>query len=260
MKEKFIPGIYNYCDRWCERCTFTSRCRNYESTSQLKPEQLDMNNKAFWDHLSSNFDNAIKLLHKAAKKHGIDIKKPMTKEEEQAYEERESALRKATKQHLLSKLCGEYRKVVLPFFKNEINSELVDKTKELVNHLHMGINTEENVVYAMANLGDCGEIIQWYVFFIDAKLQRALHGKTEGEYWELDNGYPKDSDGSAKIAVIAMERSAEAWTRMFELLPACEDAALKALSLLTQIKRKTLEEFPECMKFQRPGFDGETTN
>jgi hypothetical protein len=23
---KFIPGIYNYCDRWCERCRFTSRC------------------------------------------------------------------------------------------------------------------------------------------------------------------------------------------------------------------------------------------
>ena len=24
-----IPGIYNYCDRWCERCAFTSRCSNY---------------------------------------------------------------------------------------------------------------------------------------------------------------------------------------------------------------------------------------
>jgi hypothetical protein len=25
-----IPGIYNYCDRWCERCQLTSRCLNYE--------------------------------------------------------------------------------------------------------------------------------------------------------------------------------------------------------------------------------------
>jgi len=24
-----IPGIYNYCDRWCERCTFTSRCLTF---------------------------------------------------------------------------------------------------------------------------------------------------------------------------------------------------------------------------------------
>ena len=255
MKDKFIPGIYNYCDRWCERCTFPSRCRNYENTSQLKPEQLDMNNKAFWDNLSSNFDKALKLLQKAAKKHGIDINKSMSKEEEQAYEERESFLRKAAKQHPLSKLCTGYRKAVLPFFKNEVSSELVDKTRELVSHLHMGIQTEEEVAHTMANLGDCEEVIRWYVFFIDAKLQRALHGKIEGEDWELDNGYPKDSDGSAKIAVIAVEKSMAAWTRMYELLPSCEDAALQALSLLIQIKRKALEEFPECMAFKRPGFD-----
>lgn len=255
MKDKFIPGIYNYCDRWCERCAFTSRCRNYENTSQLKPEQLDMNNKAFWNNLSSNFDKALKLLQKAAKKHGIDINKPMSPEEEQAYEERESVLRKATKQHPLSNLCAGYRKVVLPFFKDELSSELVDKTRELVSHLHMGIHTEEGVAHTMAGLGDCEAIIRWYVFFIDAKLQRALHGKIEGEGWELDNGYPKDSDGSAKIAVIAVEKSMAAWTRMYELLPSCEDAALKALSLLTQIKRKALEEFPACMAFKRPGFD-----
>ena len=24
-----ISGIYNYCDRWCERCPFTSRCLVY---------------------------------------------------------------------------------------------------------------------------------------------------------------------------------------------------------------------------------------
>ena len=23
---RFIEGIYNYCDRWCERCAFTERC------------------------------------------------------------------------------------------------------------------------------------------------------------------------------------------------------------------------------------------
>jgi hypothetical protein len=24
-----ISGIYNYCDRWCERCPFTLRCATY---------------------------------------------------------------------------------------------------------------------------------------------------------------------------------------------------------------------------------------
>lgn len=26
---RFIPGIYNYCDRWCERCPLSNRCLTY---------------------------------------------------------------------------------------------------------------------------------------------------------------------------------------------------------------------------------------
>src|SRR4051812_22950178 len=50
----FIPGIYNYCDRWCERCAFTHRCRVY-STQQEFEEQISEDrtehNQAFWDQL-----------------------------------------------------------------------------------------------------------------------------------------------------------------------------------------------------------------
>jgi hypothetical protein len=260
VKQKFIPGIYNYCDRWCERCSFTTRCRNYESTSKLSPEPPDINNKAFWDSISANFQKAIKLLHKAAKKHGIDPDKAMTKDEEQVYEQRKTFLDTETKKHPLIKLCKRYEQTVMPYFKNEISNELVEKTRELVSGLHMGIKSEEDVVHTMAGLGDCEEIIRWYLFFIDAKLQRALHGKlparsgTEGEDDE-DDGYPKDRDGSAKVAIIAIERSMMAWSRLYELLPVSEDTALNALSILSQLKQKAIEEFPKAMEFKRPGFD-----
>jgi hypothetical protein len=252
MKEKFIPGIYNYCDRWCERCTFTSRCRNYESTSKLSPEQLDIDNKAFWDTLSSNFKDAIGLLYKAAEEQGIDLN-AISAEEEKEYEERRSLLRTAAKQHPLSMLCKQYQKITRPFVKK--SEGFVDKTNELVNHLHLGIKSPEDVVYTVRDIADCFDIIQWYLFFMDAKLQRALHGKMEDEDWTTKNDYPKDSDGSAKIALIAIERSMKAWTRLYSLLPLSEDTALKSLALLEQLKRKTIEEFPEAMQFKRPGFD-----
>lgn len=254
MNKKYIDGIYNYCDRWCERCTFTSRCRNYKSTSKLTQEQLDINNKAFWKNISSNFEKAIRLLHKMAEEKGIDLNN-IPEEETKEYEKKQSLIEKATKDHELTRLCKQYEKITMPFFENEISQELVDKTRELVSHLHIGMKTEEDVVYTMAGLGDCEEIIQWYLFFIDAKLQRALHGKIEGESWEEENGYQKDSNGSAKIAIIAIERSIGAWIRMYELLPSSEDVALKSLSLLTRLKRKTIEEFPDAMNFKRPGFD-----
>lgn len=251
--QKFISGIYNYCDRWCERCTFTSRCRNYENTGKLSPEQLDINNKSFWDTITANFSKAIELLQKAAMQHGIDINQPMTNEEEEAYKKRETLIKTATKNHQLPKLCKQYQKTVRQFLKE--SEGLINKTRELVSELHMGLKSEEDVVYTMANLGDCFDIIQWYLFFIDVKLQRALHGKLEGESWEDNNGYARDSDGSAKIAIIAVERSMNAWVKIYELMPSSEDVALASLSLLSKIKRLALQVFPKAMEFKRPGFD-----
>jgi len=256
MKEKFIAGIYNYCDRWCERCTFTSRCRNYSGESKLSPEQLDVSNKAFWDTISSNFEEAVRLLHKAAKEQGIDLN-AISEEEKKEYQKRKSFLNTAVKQHPLSDLCKQYQKIVMPFVKK--SGDFTDETRELVNHLHLGIKSEEEVVHTVADIGDCFEIIQWYLFFIDAKLQRALRGKIEGEEREAENAYQKDSDGSAKIALIAIERSIAAWIGLYNLLPLSEDIALQSLALLEQVQRKTKEEFPNAMQFKRPGFDDVAT-
>jgi hypothetical protein len=50
LDPRFIEGIYNYCDRWCERCPFTSRCLVYaqEHADADGPEANDINNEAFW--------------------------------------------------------------------------------------------------------------------------------------------------------------------------------------------------------------------
>ena len=37
----FIPSIHNYCDRWCERCPFTSRCRAYAIEMTIRIDGFD---------------------------------------------------------------------------------------------------------------------------------------------------------------------------------------------------------------------------
>jgi len=61
---RFIPGIYNYCDRWCERCPFTSRCMNYALSEEafVDPDSRDMKNKAFWEALSAIFAATLEIL------------------------------------------------------------------------------------------------------------------------------------------------------------------------------------------------------
>src|SRR5947209_6260485 len=91
---RFISGIYNYCDRWCERCPFTRRCMVYamEEAEGTDPESRDLNNAAYWDSLRDSFEQSIKLLHDMAAERGIDlnaeIEKPEAIARHQQYQER----------------------------------------------------------------------------------------------------------------------------------------------------------------------------
>ncbi len=46
-EKKYISGVYNYCDRWCERCPLSDRCFSYQKelesdldTEATTPEDL----------------------------------------------------------------------------------------------------------------------------------------------------------------------------------------------------------------------------
>ena len=87
------------------------------------------------------------------------------------------------------------------------------------------------------------------------KFARALSGKEEDDDWFEENNFPKDSDGSAKVALIGIDRSISAWTKICEYFPEREDEILTMLSMLDKLRRVGEEEFPNARKFKRPGFD-----
>ena len=72
---KFIPGIYNYCDRWCERCFLTSRCMTYaiDAEDNNDPSARDLNNKVFWERLHAIFRQTAKMLNELASEMGVDL-------------------------------------------------------------------------------------------------------------------------------------------------------------------------------------------
>ena len=67
--------------------------------------------------------------------------------------------------------------------------------------------------------------------------------------------YPKDSDGSAKIALIAMDRSISAWAGLREALGDEADGILDLLASLTKLRSAAEGVFPKARAFVRPGFD-----
>ncbi len=67
---------------------------------------------------------------------------------------------------------------------------------------------------------------------------------------------PRDSDGSAKIALIAIDRSLAAWARLREHFAAEHgDTILALLVQLERLRRAAETKFPDAREFRRPGFD-----
>jgi hypothetical protein len=72
---KYVKGIYNYCDRWCERCPFTSRCLNCELVERKfgDLEEKDGLNEAFWQRFSEMLHETLELVCETARERGIDL-------------------------------------------------------------------------------------------------------------------------------------------------------------------------------------------
>jgi hypothetical protein len=108
-------------------------------------------------------------------------------------------------------------------------------------------------VSAAAGLRDCLEVIRWYQRQIYIKLCRAATGMIRGEL-EGNEYDPQDANGSAKVALLGIERSIAAWATLQRRFPDHEDIVF-ALGTLKRLLRQVEAAFPDARAFRRPGFD-----
>ena len=235
-EKRFIPGIYNYCDRWCDRCPQTSHCLNFAMSEEefADPEARDIQNEAFWNKLSEVFQDTIELLKEAAQEHGIDLEALDTaQDEEQSRLEDEMA-----ESHAICRAAKIYGNLVEDWCKSEPSVYAVRPTLD-----RGGMGLEEAL-----------EVIRWYQHFIYVKLMRAVRGDLEERDEGLDE-YARDSDGSAKIALIGMDRSIGAWGVVRAHAPLVDEKILRLIAHLDHLRENVEKTFPEARGFIRPGFD-----
>lgn len=244
---RYIKGIYNYCDSWCERCNYTSFCMNYQMSEDVytDTETGDISNEKFWNHLSDAFRIAMEMIAEDAEKIGIDLEQ--LKNEADDYDVEEEFER--TNNHPLMIESSSYPDTVDDWFKNnEVLFE--EKEVELNEFAELDLpDTEDNFI----ELTDIISVINWYKTLIPSKLFRAIGGRDANV--EEDDDYPKDSDGSCKVALISIERSIAAWHKMLNHFPEEEDSILGLLIQLARLMNNIKSEFPNAMSFVRPGFD-----
>ncbi len=230
----YISGIYNYCDRWCERCPFTSRCLTYATCEENSGNLLtrDSDNEDFWTGLQTIFQQTMEMITEMAEQNGIDLDSLDAESVSHEFS-RQSA--EAEKHELLQAARG-YLEITDVWFKS-IFKEIVDAP-----------NT------ASADINDAIEIIGWYRHQIFVKIKRAMIHDDSVDI-EENCMLPKDSDGSAKVALIGIDRSIGAWGKLQKHFKGEKNSILDILLHLKRLRRGVEQEFPNAKSFKRPGFD-----
>lgn len=233
-KPKYISGIFNYCDRWCERCQFTSRCLNYkigkENYGDL--EKHDISTTEFWEGFANLMKDTLEMFQDMANEMGIDLDSIEIDQNENSAE---------NVFQLTAEMANKYIDLVYDWF---------DSTKYVYedSEVYQKLNNSKD---AAVKFDDIVQIIRWYQMQIYVKLQRAL----DGDETDFPEDFPKDSDGSAKVALIGIDRSIGAWTRMLDFFPDGKEKLLKIISFLKRLCSIVEKKFPEAREFVRPGFD-----
>ena len=246
----FIPGIYNYCDRWCERCPFTSCCMNFALSEEHfdDPQSRDINNEAFWDKLSEIFQVTLEMVKETAKEQGIDLDSL----DLQAAAEDERKAGDIARNHECARLAKAYSETVKKWFDSA--EELFEKKADDLSLQARLELPDSNPAGEAATLKDSVDIIRWYQHFIYVKLVRAIRGTLEESSQGLDE-VPGDANGSAKVALISIDRSIAAWGQMCEHFPERRDEIINILVHFDRLRKKTETIFPDARAFVRPGFD-----
>lgn len=249
---EFVSGIYNYCNRWCERCRLTRRCLLY-ATQQEDDKVSESVEKDFPVTVKESFDLAFELLTDMAEKHGVDLNALNLDESMQKKEEN----REIAEEHPIVKAAHVYSSMAKEWFT--LHEYLLKSTVDsLERDARLGIGEPEAAAVDIMNAVD---VIHWYEHQIWVKLMRALTGREEdeelgGEDEELAE-YPKDSDGSAKVALIGIDNSIEAWWQLLQRLTDENNSIMNIVGHLSKLRKNIEEEFPQARSFVRPGFDQE---
>jgi hypothetical protein len=225
VQEGFIVGIYNYCDRWCETCAFTSRCRGFADHAELEAEH----------------DPHLKPVTEAPPL-PQDIPPPPPRWMQELIDE-------------MNKLAQE-----------PITDDEYEQARPSIAPEHKSIETRAHAysdsVHAWLEARDSGSrhqptdpraVVGWFQYSIPAKIHRALSGLAYHEADERD--WPADHDGSAKVALLGIERSHAAWLELVHLELASASEIEPFIAHLIWLSDELERVFPKARAFVRPGFD-----
>ena len=213
IREGFIVGLDEYCDRWCAMCELTSRCRSFAGMTAA-PRREDPSLTA----ATIAFNDAPPIPPELASAMA-------------ALELRSVAVDRADAR-------GDDL--------HRVHQRLLARVEGYAFHAAKTLP----VVDAPPSLCAAARIVERYCLFTTGKIYRALIviSRSSGADW-------RDANGSAKAALVALERSHSAWLALTAATLVPPAAAEALLSDLVWLRLEIERVFPHARAFVRPGLD-----
>lgn len=248
-KKSHIIGIYNYCDRWCEKCSFTDRCLVFTQESKIISHEI-MNDGELPDLEDimkdlPDFEDEDELFEGDFDED--DFFDPADDLPNDDYEEKFKEMERRVDNHPLTKMGNDY------FEKSDQLLKELHNNYDFYNLIPEKIEDEKlKLIYPHF------ETVAYYHTFIYVKIKRALSGKEDlnDEFDDdLKDAASSDMNGTAKVVAISLNNSIAALNNLFNLLSKYEDQLEELMILAGKLLNLLEVEFPDYKNFIRPGFD-----
>ena len=229
-----IDFISAYCDRWCDRCAFTDRCSAFACTLAIGMCGDFADGLALAVGAPPPIDGTSSETAESASLADFSNVEPSA--DEMAKFERDEKARRARLDHV--PLHG------------------MSKTYGLRSWMWLKEHHDTVATHADPIVREALEVVAWDAMLIGAILHRALAARDRSQHdegeWD-DHPVQNDSNGSAKVALISIERSEAAWR---VIAAATKNGAAAILAdAAAHLRRTAQHEFPRAMSFVRPGLD-----
>lgn len=251
----FIPGIYNYCDRWCEKCSQRLHCMSFAMGEKIEErggfnldDEIARDDENVWARLKDVFESTYEVLHELADERGMDVEdiyisenidKEFWGEDYENQDQKGEDINTAIESSDIIRIC-------------QIYEEMADKCLEKIFNL-LDDKEKREADEKGKELDETLDVINWYLDLIQVKMRRALYGISHNKMKEQKE--QEDYNGSAKVALIAIDRTADAWKTVQVFYPEYSRDILHIIVVLDQLTEDIEKEFKEARVFKRPGFD-----
>ena len=213
----------------------------------------DATHQAFWERLAEELREAAMAgragdwVEDSGIEDGVEID-PEIERQMEAHD-------KAVEKHPLVGTAGAYMLKTAAWLK-DADADLKRVGQELLQAAGNPFS-EDDLEEQALSIGEMIEVVAWYHTLIPSKIGRAVGGLVESEDRDSLSARFRleDANGTGKVVLAAIERSAAAWVTLRAILPQREDEIIEMLALLSQLQRGMHATFPGAKAFIRPGFD-----